>query len=167
MEIQGKIKFIGADDQVSASFVKREIVITTEEQYPQHIQIQFVQDKVDLLDAYKVGQSVEIGINLRGREWVNPQGETKYFNTIQGWKIKKLGDAPEGTPATPTAPSTPAPTATRKLVMIGKGLDHPYETWIASKWTDDLLVHKGYAKWEESAPAMPNAPAGTDPDLPF
>jgi hypothetical protein len=33
---------------------------------------------------------VKIDINLRGREWTNPQGETVYFNTIQGWRIGKL-----------------------------------------------------------------------------
>ena len=88
MEISGKVKFIGKDNQVSASFVKRELVVTTPEQYPQHILINFVQDKCDLLDVLKVGQEVTVSINLRGREWVNPQGETKYFNDIQGWKVK-------------------------------------------------------------------------------
>lgn len=71
-------------------FRKREVVVTTEEQYPQHILVEFVQDKCDLLDNYKVGQAVKISINLRGREWVNPQGETKYFNSIQGWRIENL-----------------------------------------------------------------------------
>ena len=93
MEVTGIIKFIGTITQVSASFNKRDIVITTDEQYPQHILIQFVQDKVDLLDKFKVGESVSVGINLRGREWVNPQGETVYFNTIQGWKINKFAFA--------------------------------------------------------------------------
>ena len=88
MEISGKVKFVGKDNQVSASFVKRELVVTTAEQYPQHILINFVQDKCDLLDVLKVGQEVTVSINLRGREWVNPQGETKYFNDIQGWKVK-------------------------------------------------------------------------------
>ncbi len=69
-------------------FRKREIVVTTEEQYPQHILVEFVQDKTDLLNNYQVGQLVKISINLRGREWVNPQGETKYFNSIQGWRIE-------------------------------------------------------------------------------
>lgn len=89
MEVIGKIKVINPVVQVSASFKKRELVVTTEEQYPQHILIEFSQDKCDILNSYKVGESVSVGINLRGREWVNPQGETKYFNQIQGWKISK------------------------------------------------------------------------------
>ena len=95
MEISGKVKVINAEQQVSASFRKRELVVTTEEQYPQHILVQFVQDKCDLLNGFQVGEPVKIDINLRGREWTNPQGETVYFNTIQGWRIAKAqGDAP-------------------------------------------------------------------------
>lgn len=90
MEIEGKIKVINPEQQVSASFKKRDLVVTTEEQYPQHILINFVQDKCDLLNNYKAGEAVKVSINLRGREWVNPQGETKYFNDIQGWRIERL-----------------------------------------------------------------------------
>ena len=90
MEVSGKIKWI---DEVktygSNGFRKREVVVTTEEQYPQHILVEFVQDKCELLNSYQVGQNVKIGINLRGREWVNPQGETKYFNSVQGWRIMR------------------------------------------------------------------------------
>lgn len=89
MEVKGKIKFIGSTQQVSDKFSKREIVVTTDEQFPQHISIEFNQDKCAILDKYSVGDDVEIGVNLRGREWTNPQGETKYFNSIQGWNIKK------------------------------------------------------------------------------
>ena len=83
MEVQGKIKMI--DDTKTYGnngFRKREMVVTTEEQYPQQIMIEFVQDKTDLLNNFKVGQNVKVSINLRGREWTNPQGETKYFNSI-------------------------------------------------------------------------------------
>lgn len=105
MEVQGKIKMIG-DTQTFGSngFRKREVVVTTEEQYPQHIMVEFVQDKTDLLNNFQVGQPVKIGVNLRGREWVNPQGETKYFNSIQGWRIENLQqNAPGGQNVPPPA----------------------------------------------------------------
>lgn len=90
MDITGKIKMLGETQTFgSQGFRKRELVVTTEEQYPQHIMIEFTQDKCDLLNNYKVGEAVKVSINLRGREWVNPQGETKYFNSIQGWRIEK------------------------------------------------------------------------------
>ena len=89
MELAGKVKWLDETKEYGSNgFRKREIVVTTEEQYPQHILIEFVQDKCDLLNSFQVGQNVKIGINLRGREWVNPQGETKYFNAIQGWRIE-------------------------------------------------------------------------------
>ena len=90
MEVTGKIKVINPSLQVSASFKKRELVVTTDEQYPQHIMIEFTQDKCDLLNNYSIGEPVKVSINLRGREWVNPQGEAKYFNSIQGWRIEKV-----------------------------------------------------------------------------
>ncbi len=91
MEVTGTIKVIGETQTFGAKgFRKRELVITTDEQYPQSILVEFVQDKCDLLDKFEVGKNVKIGINLRGREWVNPQGETKYFNSIQGWNINSF-----------------------------------------------------------------------------
>jgi hypothetical protein len=97
MEIQGKIKMIDETKTYGNNgFRKREMVITTEEQYPQHILIEFVQDKTDLLNNYKEGQNVKVSINLRGREWVNPQGETKYFNSITGWRIENLSETASG-----------------------------------------------------------------------
>ena len=90
MEISGKVKYISQDIKVSDSFTKRELVVTTDEQYPQHILINFVQDKCDLIDKLVTGDNVKVSINLRGREWVNTQGESKYFNDIQGWRVEKL-----------------------------------------------------------------------------
>lgn len=91
MEVQGTIKKIEQTKTFGNNgFRKRELVLTTDEQYPQFLLIEFVQDKTDLLDAYQVGQSVKVSINLRGREWTSPQGETKYFNSIQGWRIEAL-----------------------------------------------------------------------------
>ena len=105
MEVQGKIKMIGETQTFGSNgFRKREMVITTEEQYPQHIMVEFVQDKTDLLNNYQVGQNVKVSVNLRGREWVNPQGETKYFNSIQGWRIEGLQEGAGGN-MPPVAPN--------------------------------------------------------------
>ncbi|MBB1138788.1 DUF3127 domain-containing protein [Myroides sp. WP-1] len=89
MEVIGRIKVIGQPQDISSSFRKREVVVTTEEQYPQDILIEFTQDRVNLLDSFQVGEPVKVSINLRGREWTSPQGEVRYFNTIQGWRIER------------------------------------------------------------------------------
>jgi len=110
MEVVGKVKLVNDEQVVSASFKKRELVVTTDEQYPQHIIIEFKQDKTDLLSSYKVGENVKVGINLRGREWINPQGEARYFNSIEGWKIERLQADARQTPSMPAketfAPAT-------------------------------------------------------------
>jgi hypothetical protein len=116
MEVTGTVKKVGEAQEITASFKKRELVITTEEQYPQHLAIEFVQDKTELLNSLQTGEKVTVGINLRGREWTSPQGEVKYFNSIQGWRIDKgagAGAPPQGAPQQAssgtgsTAPSMP------------------------------------------------------------
>lgn len=89
MEIQGRIKTIFATETVGQNgFQKRDVVITTDGQYPQDIIIQFAQGNCALLDNLQIGQIVKIHFNLQGREWTSPQGEVKYFNTVVGWKIE-------------------------------------------------------------------------------
>lgn len=105
MEVIGKVKVINPEQQVSASFKKRELVITSQEQYPQHILIEFNQDKCDLLSNFRQGQEVKVSINLRGRCWINPQGEEKYFNSIQGWRIEAVSATSTQTPPMPTGES--------------------------------------------------------------
>jgi len=101
MEVVGKIKVVGELETFASGFTKKLLVVTTDDQYPQNIGIEFMKDKVDLLSGYAVGQDVKVSINLGGREWINPQGEAKYFNSVTGWRIEKAEGAPEAfTPPT-------------------------------------------------------------------
>lgn len=113
MEIQGRIKQIFPSQMIGQNgFEKRDLVITTEEQYPQTIIIQFTQQRCDLLDSLQVGQNVKVYINIKGREWTSPQGETKYFNTIEGWKIEVIQTtnvANQQQAQQPVAQAAPAP----------------------------------------------------------
>lgn len=101
MELKGRIKKIFETQTFASGFQKRELVILTEEQYPQPILIEFLSEKVEVLNSYQEGDQVTIGINIRGREWTNPQGETKYFNSITGWKINKEKSYEPQKPQTP------------------------------------------------------------------
>ena len=106
----GKARFVGQTMDIGTSgFQKRELVVTTDDQYPQHILINFVQDKCNLLNNIVAGEQVNVSVNLRGREWVNPQGETKYFNDIQGWKVSKVQPEHNAQPANNTPQYPPAP----------------------------------------------------------
>ncbi len=106
MEVEGIVKIVNDSQTFGSGFTKRELVITTEEQYPQHLLIEFVQDKVALLDSLAEGDKVKVGINLRGREWTAPDGVVKYFNSIQGWRIEKATGA--GAEASAEMPPPPA-----------------------------------------------------------
>ncbi|WP_185871130.1 DUF3127 domain-containing protein [Blattabacterium cuenoti] len=90
MEIIGKVKKLFEIQNFDSGFKKREIVVTTEEPYPQNLLIEFIQEKVDLLENIKLNDKIKVYINLRGREWKNPEGNIKYFNSIQGWKIEEI-----------------------------------------------------------------------------
>jgi len=97
MELKGTVKKIGETQTFASGFQKKEMVILTDEQYPQPIQIDFLSDKIDLLNNVSEGESVKVGINIRGREWTNPQGEVKYFNSISAWRLEKVNvEAPQG-----------------------------------------------------------------------
>lgn len=111
MEVEGIIKKIGEEQQITGTFKKKELVVTTEEQYPQLIMIEFVQDKTGLLDNFSEGDRVNVGINLRGREWTSPQGEVKYFNSLHGWRIEKKGSemVESSAPSSSSASMPPMP----------------------------------------------------------
>ena len=97
MELQGTVKKIGETQTFASGFQKAEVVLETNEQYKQYLSVDFLQDKIDLLNNVSVGDSVKIGINLNGRLWTNPQGEEKCFNSIVAWRLEKVsGEAPQG-----------------------------------------------------------------------
>ena len=94
MELTGTIKEIFETQQISDKFKKREFVLTeTSTQYPQDLLIQCTQEKCNILDMYKVGDGVNVSINLRGRGY-EKNGKNKYFNSIEAWKIAKSGQEP-------------------------------------------------------------------------
>jgi hypothetical protein len=96
-KITGTIKVLNPTVQVSEKFSKREFVLTENlSQYPQDVLFQAVQDRCALLDTINVGEQVEVSFNLRGREWTSPQGEVKYFNSLDAWRIEKVN---QGMPA--------------------------------------------------------------------
>lgn len=90
--MKGKVKVVGSTVAITEKFSKREFVVTDGSGvYPQDIQFQLTQDKCNLIDSLVIGDEVEVNFNLSGREWVNPKGESKFFNTLDAWKVIKLG----------------------------------------------------------------------------
>jgi hypothetical protein len=110
LSVEGRVKRIHDEQVISDRFKKREFVIETEEQYPQFLMFQLVQDKTNLIDQVKTGDKVEVFFNLRGREWQkDPSSEIKVFNTLDAWRIQKVeAMQAEAMPsAEPVAPASP------------------------------------------------------------
>lgn len=99
-KLSGTVKSVGEKIQVSEKFAKRELVITdgSNDTYPQDIAFQFTQDKCDLLNQLSIGQQAEVTFSIKGREWTSPQGEVKYFNTLDAFRVEVLS-ASSATPA--------------------------------------------------------------------
>lgn len=90
MQVSGILKVLKETQAVNDRFKKREFVLTdNSSQYPQHISFQLTQDRCNLLDGAQEGEALTVHFNLRGREWTSPQGEIKYFNSLEAWKIDK------------------------------------------------------------------------------
>lgn len=94
-KLTGTLKVANATQVISEKFSLRKFVITDESQYPQDIEFQLTQDKCDYLDQYRIGEKIDVSFNLRGREWNSPAGEVKYFNTLEAWRIERVGGAPQ------------------------------------------------------------------------
>lgn len=104
IKIEGLVYKVGDEQVMSSKFTKRELVIETIEenqQYNQLICIQFTNDKVDLIDSLRTGDSILVSANLRGREWKSPSGDIKFFNSIEGWAVQIRGRAEQPTPPVP------------------------------------------------------------------
>lgn len=100
MVIEGKLHAKSDAQQISDTFKKRDFVVEYVDNplYPQYITFQAIQDRCALLDNFAVGDKIEVTFNLRGREWTTPQGEKKYFNTLEAWRLQKVESA-AGNPA--------------------------------------------------------------------
>lgn len=119
MELQGTVKKISDIQTFASGFQKREMVLLTQEQYPQPINIEFLSEKIALLDTLNEGDEVKVGINIRGREWTNPQGEVKYFNSITGWRVEKMGAHFNPSTPAPQQNNTPQTTSTENQNVFG------------------------------------------------
>jgi hypothetical protein len=120
MDIKGKLLEKGDTQKVSDKFQKREFVVEYAEnpQYPEFIKFELVQDRCSQLDPFQLGQEIEVHFNLRGRKWVDPKGETKYFNSLNAWRIVAASAQDASASSSPSADSgsnSAVPTAANQM----------------------------------------------------
>ena len=93
MEIEAKLLEKYDTVKITDSFQKREFIVEYAEnpQYPEFLKFELIQDKCSSIDSFNPGERIKISFNLKGRKWTDKNGEVKYFNSMQAWKIDSLG----------------------------------------------------------------------------
>lgn len=92
-------------EQITDTFKKREFVLSDEgSQYPQEIMFQLVQDKCDLIEPFKENDEIKVNFNIRGRRWESPKGETKFFVSLDAWRLEKVSKDVAVSPDLPPLP---------------------------------------------------------------
>jgi hypothetical protein len=123
--ITGTVKVVGKTQQVSDKFSKRELVITEPSgQRPQHIPVEFTQDRTNLLDGFNPGDEVTVTCYVNGREWTGRDGVTKYFLSLSGNRIERAGAA--APPVGGGYQAAPPPTAADMPPIGGDDDDLPF-----------------------------------------
>lgn len=129
MEIRGKVHEIGAVQQVTDTFKKRDLVVQYAEnpQFVEYIRFEATQDRTSLFDNLRVGDEVEVSFNLRGRPWTNKDGVTSYFNSLVAWRVAKVTTEPVTTGHSGSSPQQfDAPPTVDISADDGKDDDLPF-----------------------------------------
>lgn len=83
LQVKGNLKTIGEIKTFDSGFRKQEIIIETEEKYPQLIKFEILKDNIEKFEPVLIeGASLEVHFNLNGREF-----NGTVYNSLQAWKI--------------------------------------------------------------------------------
>ncbi|MEQ8903808.1 DUF3127 domain-containing protein [Ekhidna sp.] len=104
MIVEGKIVEKYDTQSIKDTFKKREFVLEYAEnpQYPEFVKFELIQSNCDQLDSLNIGDDVTVNFNLKGRKWTDPQGQVKYFNSLQAWRVDKKSGAAQDSPPPPS-----------------------------------------------------------------
>ena len=79
-------------------------VESSESMYPQTHNFQLSQDKTKLIEGFQIGETVDVSFNLQGRKWTNKEGVESCFNSLDAWRIDRVGPTEHKVPmAQPTS----------------------------------------------------------------
>ncbi len=111
MDIKGRIVELEPTVNVTETFKKREFVVEYAENptYPEFVKFELIQDRCAIMDQFKPNDEVVIHFNLKGRKWVDKQGQTKYFNSLQAWKVESASNSSGAGAPPPDMDFTPPP----------------------------------------------------------
>lgn len=102
LELSGQIHKIEETQTFESGFQKRTLVIHNGEQYRPYIAIDFLKDRIDLLDKFKEGDAVSVSVNIG-----NDYYKDRLFNNISGWRIQYAEGSTPAEPSGKVKPATP------------------------------------------------------------
>ena len=88
LKVTGEINKIFDTESKTDTFQAREFILEVPGNYPQLVKFQLVQDRCGIIDNYSEGNTITVHFDLRGRKWTNPDGEVKYFTSLNAWRIE-------------------------------------------------------------------------------
>lgn len=93
-EMKGTLVKMMDRQDFPSGFYKRDFVVRSEEQYPQDVKFTLTKERVEMLDQFQEGQIVEVGFDIRGREY-----NGNYYVDLNAWRMKAADGAAAATPA--------------------------------------------------------------------
>lgn len=93
LSVVGLVHEVGETQQVTDTFKKRELILKIVDENPQfeeYVKFEATNDRTSIFDKVRVGDSVSVDFNLRGRPWTNKDGVTSYFNSLVAWRVSPL-----------------------------------------------------------------------------
>lgn len=111
-ELTGKLVAINETQQVSERFKKREFVLETAEEingnvYTNYAKMQLVQNKCEIIDNFKIGDTVKVSFNIKGNKWER-DGNVNYITNLDAWRVENAQQGAQGTAAASPAYQAPA-----------------------------------------------------------
>jgi len=99
-EVTGKLLAKYDTQTVSDRFKKREFVLELTEDingntYTNYAKMQLVQNKCELLDRYKEGDTVKVNFNIKGNRWER-DGKVNYITNLDAWRIEPATAGAQG-----------------------------------------------------------------------
>ena len=103
MNYEGKIIKLLPEETVGKNNLRKRTIVLEEindREWKGWLVVDFFNDKIDLLNWFKEGDHVNVGINTRANEY-----NWRRFNGVSGWKVDAI--ASNSWPTTPEAASVP------------------------------------------------------------
>ncbi|HEY9177084.1 MAG TPA: DUF3127 domain-containing protein [Flavipsychrobacter sp.] len=118
-ELTGKLVAVNETQQVSERFKKREFVLETSEEingnvYTNYAKMQLVQNKCEIIDNFKIGDTVKVSFNIKGNKWER-DGNVNYITNLDAWRVENAQQAGQSSAAASPAYQAPANTGNTNM----------------------------------------------------